>query len=224
MKIKNLMAFFVIALVASCGKDKTDAPDQGTTSSYVNLKPGSSWTYHELDSSGSTPKSSDYTVTSTSNDTTINSKTYHVYSYSYGGSQYLNLTGNNYYQFDTVPINGGGSVERIYLEANLAVGGTWSQTFSLNLQNIPVPLTVTNKVVEKLASLVVDNITYDNVIHVSSTISSSLIPAASLTSSIDSYYAQNYGLIQNNTLVNLNYMGFKQNVNTKTQLTSAILK
>ena len=215
----------VIVLVASCGKAKTDAPAPGNTSSYVNLKPASLWTYHESDSSGTTPKSSDYTVTSTSNDTTINSKTYHVYSYSYGGSQYLNLTGSNYYQFDTVPINGGGSVERIYLEDNLAVGGTWSQTFTLNIQNIPVPLTVTNKVVEKLNSFVVNNITYNNVIHVSSSISSSpLIPAASLTSSIDSYYAPNYGLIQNTTLVNLNYMGFIQNVNTKTQLTSAVLK
>ncbi|HEY5369297.1 MAG TPA: hypothetical protein VIJ75_09920 [Hanamia sp.] len=224
MKAKNLFFFIVAALVSSCGKKEDTNSSNPTTVSYINTNAGSSWTYHELDSSSSTPKSSDYTVTSTPNDTTINSKTYHVYSYSYGGSQYLNLTGNNYYQFDSVPINGGGSVERIYLEDNLAVGGTWSQPFTLTIQHIPVPLTVTNKVAEKLTSLVVNNITYNNVVHVSSSISSSFIPAASLTSSIDSYYAENFGLIKNNTLVNLNYMGFNQNVNTKTQLTSAILK
>jgi hypothetical protein len=224
MKAKNLFFFIATALVASCGKKDDTNPSNPTTASYINTKAGSSWTYNELDSSGSTPKNTDYTLTSTSNDTAINSKTYHVYSYSYGGSQYLNLTGNDYYQFDTVPVNGGGSVERIFLEDNLAVGGTWSQTFTLTIQNIPVPLTVTNKVAEKLTSLVVNNITYNNVIHVSSSISSSLIPPASLTSSIDSYYAENYGLIKNNTFVNLNYSGFTQNVNTKTQLISSALK
>lgn len=223
MKSKNLFLLLVAVAIASCGKDNTN-PSNPTTESYINTNAGSSWTYHSVDSSTATPQSADYTIISTSNDTTINSRKYHIYNYSYGGNQYLNLSGSDYYQFDTVPINGGGSVERIYLKDNLAVGGTWSQTFTLTLQNIPVPVTVTNKIVEKLTSLEVNNIAYNSVIHVSSSISSSLIPPASLTSSIDTYYAQNYGLIKNSTLVNLNYMGFTQNVNTKTQLTSSTLK
>lgn len=212
--------------MASCGKDDTN-PSNPAHDSYMNSNAGSSWTYHEVDSSGVIPKSSDYIITSTSNDTTINSKKYHVYNYSYGGSQYLNVLGNDYYKFDSIPGGGGGNVERLYLKDNVAVGAKWGQDFTFNIPGvpIPIPLTVSNKIVEKDISRTVNGIDYTNVIHVSTTLSSAIITAPSdFTSNIDSYYAENYGLIENSTLVHIDFQGLEKDINIKTQLKSAVLK
>lgn len=226
MKTKSLFFFIAAALIASCGKDNTQ-PSNPAHDSYMNSNNGSSWTYNEVDSSGDVPKSNDYIITSTSNDTTINSKKYHVYNYSYGGSQYLNVSSNDYYQFDSIPGGVGGNVERLYLKDNEVAGATWGQDFTFNIPGIPIPipLTVSNKIVEKDISRTVNGIDYSNVIHVSTTLSSALITTPSaFTSKIDSYYAENYGLIENRTLVHIDFEGLKKDINIKTQLNSAMLK
>lgn len=228
MKTIVPLFFIVTIIISSCGKKDTTSNTTPPDNTYLNTNSGSSWTYHQVDSSTATPQSSDYIVTSTSSDTTINSKKYHIYNYSYGGSEYLNLSGHDYYQFDTIPGGFGQVIERLYLKDNQAVNFTWTQNFSVNINvgGLPVAIqgTLTNKIVETGATLIVNGITYTNVIHVSTTISSSLIPASSFTSSIDSYYAPNFGLIENSTLVNLNYQGLAENVNIKTQLISSVLK
>lgn len=214
------------AIFASCGKDDTNSPNTAHDP-YMNANNGSSWTYHEVNSSGDVPISADYTINSTANDTTINGKKYHVYSYSYGGNQYLNLSGNDYYQFDSIPGGVGGNVERLYLKDNVTAGTGWSQNFTLNIPGvpIPIPLTVSNKIVEKLDSRTVAGIAYSNVIHVSTTLSSARITTPSdFTSSIDSYYAEKYGLIENTTLVHIDFQGLKKDININTQLKSAVLK
>ena len=96
----------------------------------------------------------------------------------------------------------------------------------MNVGGVPMAILVnlTNKIVETGISRMVNGTNYTGVIHVSTTISSTSIPAANLTSSIDGYYAPNYGLIENSTLVNLNYLGLAEYVNIKTQLTSSVLK
>ncbi len=226
MKTTIRLVFMATFIISSCTKKDTTPTNSPAANSYVNTNSGSVWTYQEIDSSGASPQTSSYTVTSTAADTTINSKQYHVYSYSYGGSQYLNLTGHNYYQFDSIPGGLGQVIERWYLEDNAAMNATWTQNFSVNITGIPfaIPVTLTNKIAETGITSIVNGITYTGVIHVSTTISSSLIPEANLTSSIDSYYAPNYGLIKNSTLVNLNYSGLSEYVNIKTQLLSAVLK
>ena len=228
MKTNILVLIIATTIISSCSKKDATPSTPPTTDAYLNSNAGSSWTYHETDSSTATPSSSDYTVTSTSTDTTIDSKSYHIYSYSYGGSEYLNLTGHNYYQFDSIPGGLGQVIERLYLQDNAAANATWSQNFSVNMNvgGVPfaIPVTLTNKIVETGISRMVNGTNYTGVIHVSTTISSTSIPAANLTSSIDAYYAPNYGLIENSTLVNLNYLGLAEYVNIKTQLTSSVLK
>lgn len=228
MKTNIFILIIATTIISSCSKKDATPSTPPTTDTYLNSNAGSSWTYHETDSSTATPSSSDYTVTSTSTDTTINSKSYHIYSYSYGGSEYLNLTGHNYYQFDSVPGGLGQVIERLYLQDNAAVNATWSQNFTVNISaggiTLPVQVTLENKIIGTGMSRTVNGIPYSGVIHVSTTISSTSIPAANLTSSIDSYYAPNYGLIENSTLVNLNYLGLTENVNIKTQLMSSVLK
>ena len=89
------------ALIYGCkkGESGVSTPE---VSAYINAKAGSTWSYHEVNTSSGTPKNSDYSILSTTRDTSINSKSYHIYTYSFGGSQYLALSGHDYYQFDSV--------------------------------------------------------------------------------------------------------------------------
>ena len=226
MKTTFLLASFIAFIFTSCTKNNTNNTTPAADS-YLNTNAGSTWNYHTSDSSGTTPTNTDYTLTSSTQDTTINSKKYHIYGISSGGSQYMNLTGNSYYQYDSVPVAGGEKIERLYLEDNAAVNKSWSQSFTLNnIPNspVPIPLTVTNTVVEKGISRMVNGVNYSNVIHISTNLSSSLVPAAAFTSAIDTYYAPNYGLIDSKTIVHLNYLGITENANTATQLMNANLK
>ncbi|HSN10317.1 MAG TPA: hypothetical protein VLS85_14855, partial [Hanamia sp.] len=149
-----------------------------------------------------------------------------VYSYSYGGSEYLGITGHDYYQYDSIPVSGGINIERLYLKDDASVGTTWSQDFSLTIPGVPlpVPLKINNKIVEKGITRTENGTSYSNVIHVSTTLSSSLIPSSAFSSNIDSYYAPKYGLIENTSVIQLNYMGLVENVNVETQLMSSNLK
>lgn len=225
MKTKTLFLLFAAPLIfTACNKN--DSKDNTTSSAFINTNPGSTWTYHEDNSSGVSPASTDYTVTSTNQDTSINGRKYHVYNYSYGGNQFLTASGNDYYQFDSIPIAGASiPVDRLYLKSDAAEGATWSQDFSLPIQSvpIPVPLKATNKITEKGISRTINGTTYTNVTHVSTSLSSALITSG-FTSSIDSYYAPNYGMIENTTVINLDFSGITENINVTTKLMSSDLK
>lgn len=220
----SVILLATVLIFFSCKKDNSSNTTPPGTS-YSNSTAGSSWTYHQTDISGTKPPS-DYTITSTANDTTINSRKYHVYNYSYGGNEYQAVDGHNYYQYDSIPITGGIKIERWYLKDDASSGDTWKQDFSLDIPGFPVtiPLTVQNKITEKGISMTVSGKSYSNVIHVTTTLSSSGIPSSALSSNIDSYYAPDYGLIENTTVIQLNYLGFVENVNLKTELTSSDLK
>jgi len=224
--MKTSLVFLALLFIfSSCKKD--NAPkDNPSNETYVNTNAGSTWTYRQTDMADNN-STSDYTITSTANDTTIDSRKYHVYTYSYGGSKYLGIEGHDYYQYDSIPITGGVNIQRLYLKDNAAKDDTWKQDFNLQIQELQgatIQLTVQNKVVEKGITKTVNGKDYSNVYHVSTSLSSSAIPSTALASTIDSYYAPGYGLIENTTQVELNYLGFVKEVNFKTELTSADLK
>ncbi len=225
MKIKLIALFSLLLVIFSCKKNVNPAnPPQNDT--YLTTAAGSSWNYHATDNSGAVPPS-DYTLTATSMDTTINGKSYHIFTNSSGGNQYMTLTGHDYYQFDSLPTGVGNTViDRLYLKDNLAVAGNWSQSLSVNIPGspLPIPFTVTNSIAESGISKTVNGIVYNDVIHVSTQISSAFIPAASLTTNINTYYAKKYGMIENSSIIHLNFAGIVQDVNTSTTLTSATLK
>jgi hypothetical protein len=214
----------VAILFTACKKNNSSLA--ASTNVYINTTSGSSWSYQQTDLSGTNNPPSNYTTTSTSNDTTINSRKYHVYNYSYGGSEYLGVSGHDYYQYDSIPVSGGINIERLYLKDDAASNATWNQNFTLTIPGVPlpVPLTINNKLVEKGIDRTENGTTYSNVIHVSTALSSELIPSSALSSSIDSYYAPKYGLIENTTVIHLNYLGLVQDINAKTQLMSSNLK
>ncbi|MEO8762645.1 MAG: hypothetical protein ABI416_00065 [Ginsengibacter sp.] len=228
MKIKTFAFLAFLLVIISCQKnDSNDPPTPPAADKYVTISTGSTWNYHETDASDpSNVTNTDYTVISLSGDTSIGGKSYHIFSNSLGGNQYLNLTGSDYYQWDSLPEALGTVVfERLYLKDNAAMGINWSQSLSVTIPGVPlpIPVTITNTIAEKGISRSVNGVVYTDVIHVTTALSSSLIPAASLTTSIDSYFAGKYGLIENSNIVHLDYAGITQDVNIVTRLVTATL-
>jgi hypothetical protein len=227
MKIKILLFPAFMLVFSACKKSEdtnTPPPQQDTT--YLTTSAGSTWNYHETDASGTTPIDEDYTLTSTSRDTSINGKSYHIFSSSDGNTLYFNITGHDYYQFDSLPAALGPQVfERLYLKDNVAVATTWTQNIDVTLPGapFPVPIIITYNILEKGISRTVNGINYTDVIHVATSIHSSLIPSASLTSDINSYYAKKYGLIEASTVIGLDFMGIVENINIETKLVSSNL-
>lgn len=216
---KILAATLLLFVFASCKKSSS-----GTADKYMTLSAGSTWNYQQTNA-GTT---SNYTVASTTRDSTINGKVYHVFTNTGGPNQYFNITGTSYYQFDSIKLAGASqSIDRLYLQDDAAVNGGWAQTIAFVVPGLPlpggVPVTITNTVTEKGISRTVNGIVYTDVIHVKTALASSLIPAASLTTSIDTYYARKYGLIENTTVISLSFMGIVNNVNTSIKLMSANL-
>jgi hypothetical protein len=74
----------------------------------------------------------------------------------------------------------------------------------------------------------VKGITYKNVFHVTTTVSVTVsgipLPSGALTTDIQTYYAEKYGMIQANNKINLNYAGIVDNTDQQTSLVSADIK
>ena len=226
MKKNILYLFIAIIAFGSCEKNDNPKPNPPAEDTYINANAGSTWNYQETNSSSGTPQNSEYTLTSSSKDTTINSRSYHVYNYSYGGSQYLAISGHEYYDYDSIPGGLGQVFDRLYLKDNVAVGEKWSQNISVTIPGplpVSIPVTITNTIAEKGIAKTVNGNNYTDVIHVSTSITSTAIPTG-LTSDIHSYYAKKYGLIESSAIVSLNFLGMVQNINVSTKLNSATLK
>ena len=218
---KLLLPILLLFVVAACKKSSTSTPDK-----YVTLTAGSTWNYQQTNNSTPTPAVTNYTVTSTSRDTVIISKTYHVFTNSSGPNQYYNVTGSDYFQFDSIKIaTAAQTIDRLYLKDGAAAGVNWVQNVTITLMGIPLPVVITNTVAEKGIARTVNNIAYQDVIHLTTsiTINNPLIPPTAIVTNINSYYARRYGLIENTNIVTINFMGINQNINTATKLMSATL-
>ncbi len=223
---KIALIALVSTLFLSCSKNSNNGSPTGpgTPTTFINNSAGSTWSYHETNSSTGTPVESDYTVTSTNSDTTIQGKAFHVYSYSFGGFQYLNQSSTDYYQYDSIP-GISSSFVRLFLKTNLDPGQTWDQNINVTVPNTSttIPVVLANKIADK-NSRTVNGINYQNVIHVQTTILAAPLPAGALQSAIDTYYAQGVGLIESSIVISINYLTIVENVNIHTTLASANLK
>jgi hypothetical protein len=218
MKKAFFYLFQLVFVLISCSKkDNAIIPIEPPLIRFMTMTPNSSWDYETIDNNTST--TSAYTLTSTSKDSTISSKVYHVYTNSSNSSsEYYNITDINYYSFKELPAtSGGGKFEILYLKDAALVGTTWSQPFSTVISSVPVSGIVNSKILELLASKTVSGNTYSNVIHVQTSLTIDGLPASIFTAnSIDSYYAPKLGLIENTTSINSSTIGI--NVNTVTTL------
>ena len=228
------MKKIIIALIAismaffSCKKDPTPTPPVADTTPYMSYTPNSTWNYTVTNNVTGIPL--DYTITSTDRDSTINSKAYHVYTNSTGSAnEYYNVTGNDYSTFRNLPASlGGKPVENIYLKDNIAIGGSWEQTYSIIVSGtVPLTIKMINTITEK-GSLTVNSIAYTDVIHVTTTLQILLagapLPATAVTTDIQSYYARKVGLVQSKNKIVVNYAGLNDQVDEQTILKSADIK
>ena len=226
MKSILLPFCLIIFLITGCGKDDTTPDPDPQAETYITTSADSKWNYEETDNIVPTSVTN-YTITSTNKDTTINGKVYHIYTDSYGDSSYLNVTGHDYYQRDPLPLGlGSEPFDRHYLKDDIAAGATWEQNLTVDIPSspFPIPVTLTNTVEEKGISRTVNSVEYKNVIHVKTSISAAGVPATALTTDISSYYAPKFGLIESTNEVELDFLGLTESINTHTKLLSADLK
>src|SRR6476661_10579404 len=149
MYMKNiLLAALILSIgILSCGKSDSSGGGGTSTDSYMSLTAGQTRTYEVYDSSNGVNSYSTYTLTSTSRDSAIGARSYHVFTNSAsGGSEYYNVSGNDYYTFQQLPSAlGGTSVDQLYLKTGAAVGQTWTGTI-----NVTSPIAVTLSVLYKV--------------------------------------------------------------------------
>ena len=210
--------------VVSCSKGGGDSSSPpAPVDKYMSTTAGSTWSYENTDNVAVT--TSPYTLTSTSRDSIVNTKSYHVYiNSSNNASEYYNISGGDYTSFQNLPAAVGGSkAENLYLKDNVSLNTSWSQSYNISISGVTVKVTLTNKIVETGVNLTINGTTYTKVIHVQTSITADGVPPASLTSDIQSYYAPKVGLVQNTTKINLNYLTIVNNTDTKTILKSSVI-
>ncbi len=224
---KVIFAVLTLTFLGNSCKKKDD-PVPVPVLKYMSFTAGSTWNYELINNISVT--TSPFTLTSTSRDSTSNSKSYHVFTNSSGSAnEYYNLTGNDYFNFRKLPASvGGSSVENNYLKDNSPVGTSWSQSSPVSVSGFALVITLTNTITAKGISKVVKGTTYEDVIQVTTTMSITVsgipLPAGALTTNIQAFYARKFGLIQSINKINLNYAGFVENTDQQTNLNSAVIK
>lgn len=217
---------FLSLMAISCSKDGDD--ESPVSETYLNTASGSTWQYETTDNANPGPPQS-YTLTSTNRDTSINGKSYHIYTNSStAASEYNNKTGNDYFRYQALPAElGGGKIEELYLKSGAAVNASWTQTNDLSVPGVPFPLSITNvnKIMEKGISKTVNGTVYNNVTHVKTDVSVGGLPPGtiSLTTDIHQYYAPNYGMLESNARIIVDFGGMKDTSDVSTKLKTATL-
>ena len=181
----------------------------------MSVSAGSTWTYETTNNL--TAITTTNLVTSTTRDSTINSKVYHVFTNSNGAANdYYNITANDYFTFKNLAALGNTAVESIYLKDNAAVGINWSQTVNITFPGLPsvVPVTFTNTITEKNINRTVNSTAYTDVIHITTSIAVTGLPPGSLTTDIQLYYAGKVGLIESKYKINLPLASINVDQNT----------
>ena len=214
-------------LVISCQDDDVPTPPV-TAEKYMSVSAGSTWNYELTDKVLVT--TDPFTISSGSKDSTINGRLYHVFTNSSGSSnEYYHIAANDYFNYRSLPQSlGGSSVENIYLKDNAAAGTSWTQLYAVTVSGFPSNVSVTHTITAKGLTKVVNNITYKDVIHVTTTISATIsgipLPANALTTDIQAFYAPRVGMIQSKNKVGINFNGIVENTDHETILKSADIK
>lgn len=216
-----LFGALACTLLFTACKKSNDDDNTTPAEKFMSTSAGSSWNYAYVDNANAA-NNYNYTRTSTTTDTSINSKSYHKYSLSTGGSEYYAISGSDYYNFGSLPAQlGGTNVENLYLKDNIGAGTSWSQVFNIEYLGVPLSITANNTIAEKGISWTVNGTTYTNVIKVVTTLTPPTIPGLTATTNLTYYYAPKVGLIENRIIANIDAFGTVTDVDTKTTLTSA---
>jgi len=223
---KIVFGCFLASLGFISCSDDDPAPGGGGGTAYMTTTAGATWTYDDIDSSSAPPVLSTHTLVSTNRpDTLINGRSYHIYTNSNGSSEYYNISGSDYYVYQKLPDDlGGAQVELLYLKTNVNAGATWTGSNNVTVSGFPITINYTSRIAEKGITKVVNGITYNDVIHVETTLS--LVPpfpiqpptSSEFATDMDFYYAPGKGLIHSDTKIDIDYMGIVQSSSVHTRL------
>lgn len=211
--------FFVIALIinalfTSCSKDDNGG---GSDSGYMSFSAGNEWNYEKTNGGNV----SSYSLTATENTEFKSGRQYNLFAISTGGNEYYAKSGSDYYSWADLGLPGA-TYENRYLIDNIPTNTPWDAgTVIVNIDTslggfslaIDATIRFRKKIVENNGSLEVNAINYQNVIHTSTSpevVSVSLsaggfgISGTTLdlsSSNFQSYYARNYGLIADTSIL-----------------------
>lgn len=222
MKHIYFLAITLTVLFISCKKSGTDTTP--AAEKFMTYSAGSTWNYQQVNNIPPVTTTT-FSRVSTNRDSSIGSRSYHVFiNSSTSASEYYGNSGNDYYTYQKLAdALGGTKVENLYLKDNADVNVTWSQPYNISFSGVPLVVTVTNKIKEKGISKTVNGISYTNVIHVETTLAVAGIPSSALVTDIQFYYAPKTGLIESTNKVTLNYMGINNQTDITTRLLSATI-
>ena len=230
LKLRLFTGLLALSVLISCSDDDggsgTPSPDP-----YMTTGAGATRDYSSTMNNPPSPPQS-YRLTTTNRDTVVGTRTYRVFENNNGPNRYYNISGNDYYTFQNLgAVLGDVLIEDLYLKTNVNAGNSWVQTYSdITIPGAPGPASATfsNKIEEKGISKTVNGIAYSNVIHVSSTITSASVtvggfplPITGLYTNIHSYYAPRVGMIENSSIVSIDFMGVQDSSNVSTILTAS---
>lgn len=214
------LLLFTICSTISCKKQSPSAP----AGSFQPNTSGSTWNYNI-----SGTLTGNFTLTATSRDTSIGSRSYRVFTNSAGPNEYYAQSGSDYFRFSSLAELNNQAVELLYLKDNLAVGQTWVEIKTVNvtitgLGTQPVTASLTFRVAEKGIRHTVNGTAYDDVMRIDVTPSFSILTSAIPvnSSNIRYYYARNVGLIQSFNALRIDLAGI--NTSTETRLTSYTIR
>jgi len=216
MKALLTPILFSTLLLAGCSKDNNSG-GSNTATSYLAVSAGSTWNYH-VENKKNAASSFNYTLTSSNRDSTINSKSYHVYTSSVGGNEYYAHIGSDYFQQASLTGLDQG-LELLYLK-DAAVGTSWSETKSISLSGLALPTTFNYSIEDKLASYTVGTQTFNDVLKVKVT----LVPTGLVVASqkLEFYYAPNVGRVKSQIQLSVPLAAI--DVDTETNLVSSNIK
>lgn len=212
-RLTGLLSVFMLGTVVftGCKKDNDPAP---TPPNYQPTTANSSWSFN-VHNKVNAANSYNFTLRATAKDTTAAGKTFRVFSNTSGANEYYTQVGNSYFQF------GGfagltSAVDLNYLRADVAPGGTWEETKTVNVNGIPASVTFKYTLVEKLSSYVVNTTTFNNVMHVKVDLT---VPGLNITSQdLHFYYADGVGRVKSMIKLVAPFIGV--NIDTETTLTA----
>lgn len=197
--MKNTACLLIILIALgttfSCKKKKDTIPAT-TPANYQPISAGSTWTY----ASTSNSVTSNYTLTATANDSTIDGKAYKIFINSSGPNEYYYKTGNDYYRYSYFEALSQ-SLNLLYLKDNLSVGQSWTQNKNATINGVSGTAILECVVAEKGISYPVNGKTFTNVMHIkiNPTFSVNGIILTNNKADIHYYFADNVGFIYSST-------------------------
>jgi hypothetical protein len=219
--MKQFLAILLITsfLMTSCKKDDNGSGGSGNPGgAYLTLEAGKIRNY-ETNLSGNT---SNYSLNTTDSFEFQNGRQYRILRRSTGEKELYAVSGSDYYKWDSWALPGS-NFENRYLIENYPLNNSWNAgniiididtTITQFNAGIDATIRYNNKIVDNNATITVNGRTYNNVVHVETVptvVSLGInvlgfpLPGATLDlngSSINSYYAKQYGLILDSVLVN----------------------